>query len=35
MKFATKSAILTMAAFALVTTQAHAGLTVNREGNCE
>jgi hypothetical protein len=28
MKFATKSAILAMAAFALVTTQAHAGLTL-------
>ena len=27
-KFATKSAILAMAAFALVTTQAHAGLTL-------
>jgi hypothetical protein len=28
MKFASKSAILAMAAFALVTTQAHAGLTL-------
>src|SRR3954463_12887329 len=28
MKFATKSAILAMTAFALVTTQAHAGLTL-------